>query len=219
MGDITTAVAAKVHDFFSKYPARSYPKGQVLVFAGENPEHIFYLSKGRVRKYDVSYRGEKVIVNIFKTGAFFPMSWALDKTPNAYYYETEAETQLHVVPPEDAKQFLVQNPDVMLDLLTRVYRGTEGLLGRMVHLMSGTARSRVLYDLIVECRRFGADKGEGAYELRTNEVEIAARSGLSRETVSREMRKLKERDWVQVGNGVITINDVAKLEHAIGEHA
>jgi CRP-like cAMP-binding protein len=217
MGDTTTAVTDKVQAFFSKYPARTYSKGQVLVFANENPEHIFYLTKGRVRKYDVSYRGEKVIVNIFKTGAFFPMSWALDQTPNAYYYETEAETQLHVIPPEDAKQFLINNPDVTLDLLARVYRGTEGLMGRMVHLMSGTARSRVLYDLIVECRRFGTDKGEGAYELRTNEVEIAARSGLSRETVSREMRKLKDRDWVRIGSGIITINDLTNLERAIGE--
>lgn len=212
-----TDVANKVDAFFSKYPVRTYTKGQVLVFAGEDPGYIFYLTKGRVRKYDVSYRGEKVIVNIFRTGAFFPMSWALDRTPNTYYYETEAETRLHVVPPEDAKQFLVDNPDVTLDLLTRVYRGTEGLLGRMVHLMSGTARSRVLYDLIVESRRFGMRKGDGEYELSTSEVEIAARSGLSRETVSREMRKLKERDWVRINNGIITVTNIADLERAIGD--
>ncbi|HSW37537.1 MAG TPA: hypothetical protein VLG37_04195 [Candidatus Saccharimonadales bacterium] len=43
-------VANKVDQYFSKYPYRSYPRGQILVFADENPEHIFYLVKGKVRK-------------------------------------------------------------------------------------------------------------------------------------------------------------------------
>jgi len=44
----------------------------------------------------------------------------------------------------------------------RVYSGTDGLIGRLAHLMAGTARSRVLYELLIECRRFGQPRGMGA---------------------------------------------------------
>lgn len=213
---MSSDVAEKIHQFFSTFPKRSYPKGQIIVFADESPGHIFYISKGRVRKYDVSYRGDEVIVNVFKPPAFFPMSWAINHTPNKYFYKTEVATELHVVPADKALQFLKQNPDVMYDLLSRLYSGMEGLLGRVSHLMSGTAKSRLIYELIIECRRFGKRQQNGSYMLETSEVDIAARSGLSRETVNREMHKLKGKGLAVVERNRIVIADLAALESAHG---
>ncbi|MGZ6005413.1 MAG: Crp/Fnr family transcriptional regulator [Candidatus Saccharimonadales bacterium] len=213
-------IAQKIHENLSKFPKRTYPKGQILVFADESPEHIFYIVKGRVRKYDVSYRGEEVIVNIFQNPAFFPMSWAFNRSPNHFFYKTETETELHVVPVDAALNFVKDNPDVMFDLLSRIYRGMDGLLGRVVHLMSGSAKSRLLYELIIECRRFGEKVEEkvedNSVTLGVNEVDLAARSGLSRETVSREMNKLKTEGLVTVNSKGITVKDLEALEKKIG---
>jgi CRP/FNR family cyclic AMP-dependent transcriptional regulator len=209
-------ITAKVHTFFTRYPERSYPKGQILVFANEDPGHIFYLVEGQVRKYDISYRGDEIIVNTFKPSAFFPMSWAINRDKNHYFYKTETSVTLHITPADDALQFLKDNPDVTLDLLARVYRGTEGLLGRMVHLMSGTARSRLLYELIIECRRFGEKQENDTYILTSNEVDLAARSGLSRETVSREIRKLKTKGWAKVDHGHIIVTNFDAIEQSVG---
>jgi len=208
--------ADKVSAIFSKYPKRSYPKGQILVFADENPEHIYYITKGKVRKYDVSYRGDEVIVNIFKPPAFFPMSWAINRSANHFFYKTEMETEVHVVPIDDALVFLKSNPDVMLDLLSRIYKGMDGLLGRVVHLMSGSARSRLIYELIIECRRFGTLNKDGSYSLNITEVDLAARSGLSRETVSREMQNLKKRKWITMLSKEVRVNAISVLEKALG---
>lgn len=206
----------KIDNCFSKFPKRSYPKGQILVFADENPEHIFYIVSGRVRKYDVSYRGDEVVVNVFKPPAFFPMSWAINKSPNKFFYKTETVAELHIVPAAVALEFLQANPDVMLDLLGRIYRGMDGLLGRMVRLMSGTARSRVVYELIIECRRFGEVQPGGGYRLGTSEVDLAARSGLSRETVSRELQRLKEVDIIALQGRVMLVRDLPALERLLG---
>lgn len=211
-----SSVSDKVHKAFSKYPMRTYPKGQILIFADENPEHIFYIAKGRVRKYDVSYRGDEVIVNIYKPSAFFPMSWAINKSQNKYFYKTETKTELHIVPTDIALDFVKANPDVMLDLLSRIYHGLDGLLGRVVHLMSGTAKSRLIYELIMECRRFGTQDKPHIYALNVNEVDFAARSGLSRETISREMQKLKDLGIVSINGKVIEVKDLLALEKMLG---
>jgi len=213
---MATTVAQKVDDHFSKYPRRTYAKGQILVFADESPERIFYIIKGRVRMYDVSYRGDEVVVNVFKPPAFFPMSWAINRAPNKYFYKTEIETEVHIIPVDDALNFIKDNPDVMLDLLSRLYSGMDGLLGRVVHLMSGSARSRLLYELIIECRRFGNKQKSGSYTLAASEIDLAGRSGLSRETVNREMRKAKDEGLVGIGTDGITINDLKALEQKLG---
>lgn len=209
-------IADKNDEFFSKYPLRSYPKGQILIFADESPQHIFYLVAGKVRKYDVSYRGDEIIVNIFKPPAFFPMSWALNRLPNKYFYKTEEPTELRVVPVTDALEYLKSNPDVMLDLLSRIYRGMDGMFGRLVRLMSGSAKSRLIYELIIESRRFGKKLAEKHLLLSASESDLAARTGLSRETVSREMQKLKEQKLVQVDHRGIVVKDLTALEHLHG---
>jgi CRP-like cAMP-binding protein len=211
-------ISQKIDKYFSKYPRRSYRKGQILVFADESPEHIFYIVKGSVCSYDISYRGDEVIVNIFKPPAFFPMSWAINRTPNRYYYKTETEAELHIVPINDALNFIKDNPDVMLDLLSRVYKGMDGLLGRIVHLMSSPAKSRLLYELIIECRRFGQKNKDGSYSLSTNEVDLAARTGLSRETISREMHRIEEEGLVTVDGGIV-VKDLASLVKKLGAAA
>jgi CRP-like cAMP-binding protein len=210
-------ISVKIDKFFSKYPKRSYPKGQLIIFGNENPEHIYYIAKGKVRSYDISYRGDEVIVNIFHPPAFFPMSWAINKTDNKYFYKTESESVLHTVPAEDALEFLKANPDVMLDLLSRLYKGIDGLLGRIVHLMSGTAKSRLVYELIIECRRFGKpiDKKD-QYLLEVKESDLAARSGLSRETISREMKSLKSEKLVSFTKEGLVVEDLPSLESKLG---
>lgn len=212
----SSSVNDKIDAFFSTYPKHSYPKGQILIFADEEPPYIFYIKEGLVRKYDVSYRGDEVVVNLFKPPAFFPMSWAINRTPNTYFYKTELASVLHIVPAEDALAFIKDNPDVMFDLLARVYRGSEGMLGRLVHLMSGTAQSRLIYELILETRRFSTANKDKTFTLSANESDLAARTGLSRETVSREIQKLKDSHAVDVIAGHVTVTDLQALEQKLG---
>lgn len=212
---MTDSIENKIDAAFSKFPKRSYPKGQILVFADETPHHIFYITKGRVRMYAVSYRGDEVIVNIFKPPAFFPMSGVINHSQNKYFYKAETETELHIIPADAALTFLKENPDVTLDLLSRVYRGVDGLLGRLVHLMSGSAKSRVLYELLIEAKRFGAQQNNGAVVLDINEVDLASRAGMSRETVSREMKKIKAEGIATVNTRGITITDISVLESKV----
>lgn len=213
---MATPVVDKLDTFFSTFPLRTYPKGQILVFAGEAPSHIFYVISGRVRKYDISYRGDEVIVNIFQHPAFFPMSWAINHTPNEYFYAAETSVQVRVAPPAETVRFVSENPDVMYDLLSRLYRGTEGLLGRVVQLMAGTARSRLVYELVIEARRFGKKMPDGSYVLDVTEADLAARSGMSRETVSREFSKLTKESLVHGGRDGITLHDLDALVAKLG---
>jgi CRP-like cAMP-binding protein len=213
---MSSAIRDKIYAYFSQYPKRTYPKGQILVFANENPTNVFYLESGKVRKYDVSYRGDEVIVNIFKPLVFFPMSWALNEIPNKYFYKTEEPSVMYVVPPADVIKFLKTNPDVAVYFMARIYKTMDNMLGRMVHLMSGTAKSRLIYELIIEGHRFGKKMKDSSIMLNITESDIAARTGLSRETVNREMRKLKDQGEVTISSQGIVITDVTALET---EHA
>lgn len=209
------AIRTLVYEEFSKYAKRSYDKGQIIIFGGEEPACVYYVLHGKVREYSITSRGDEVILNIFKPPAFFPMSWALNRTPNSYFYRTEEPTELHLVPADAAVAFLQSHPEITLDLLSRVYRGVDGLFGKMVQLMSGTAESRLAHELLIECRRFGVKQPDDSFQLEATESDLAARSGLTRETVSRGMQKLKLQKCVEVTSNGVLVTDVDRLEAII----
>lgn len=210
--------ASKVTAFFSQYKLRTFGKGQVLIFDDDDAPYVFHLVSGQVKMYDTTYRGDEVILNIFKPPAFFPMSLAINKTHNPYIYEAETVVEARRAPADEVVAFLHANPDVTFDLLSRLYKGVDGLLGRMAHLMSGSAKSRLAYELVIECRRFGKQQKDGSCLLATKEVELAGRAGLSRETVSREMQKLIAAGYVTTSPQGLRVSNVDTLEQELGTH-
>jgi len=213
---MTEDIAHKVEEFFAKYRLRSYTKGQILILNDESTENVYYLIKGSVKQYDVTYRGDEIILNIFKPPAFFPMSIAINHTPNPYIYEADTDIELRQAPADEVVEFIKANSDVMYDLLSRLYRGVDGLLGRTAHLMGSSAKSRLIYELILEARRFGTSQEDGSCLLSINEKDLGARAGLSRETVNREVHKLKSEDFIAISNKAIVIKNLANLEKKLG---
>lgn len=209
-------VAKKVAAFFGDYPLKEFSKGEVMILADEDPKYVYHLVEGHVREYDISYRGDQIVVNVFKPPAFFPMSWTLANVPNRYFFEAGETVKAHLAPVEDVYNFVKSDPDVAIDLLIRLYTGIEGLQRRMAHLMGGSAKSRLLFELIIECRRFGKQRANGAYVITISESEIGARAGLSRETVSRGLNELKKMDLISVGRQGIVLRDLDALERKLG---
>jgi CRP-like cAMP-binding protein len=202
----------KVDTFFRKYSLQTYKKGQVLLLSNETPTHIFYIEEGRVKQYEITYKGSEIIVNTFKPGSYFIMLTALTGLPNLYYFSAETDVKLRCAPIKDVADFVNNNPDVMKDLLTRIYKVMESLLRRMTHLMSGSARGRVIYEILLDVR--GSGEGKHLGRLSITEAELASRAGLSRETVSREISYLKKKGLL-ASSSKVRVVDLPQLEKAL----
>jgi len=211
------ATRAEADKQFSIYPLRRYNKGQILLFSGENPVNCYYLVNGIIRKYDISYKGNEVIVGLFKPPYLLPVSWIVNKTPNKFYYDAAINIEVRIIPPEIAAKFVKSSSKIMFSFLKNIYSDNQILLGRMVHLMIGNARSRVLYELLAECHKFGKDVSSESCKIFVNESDLASQTGLSRETVSREIHKLSQKGLLTVGRNCILIKDHAKLEKLLEE--
>lgn len=199
------AITSKLTRFFANYPVRRYAQGDIILFADNTVPPVLCIAKGRIAQYDIAENGNKAMLNIFQPPAFFPMMNAINGTPNRHFYEALTDVQLRAAPPEEAVQFLRDNPDVTFDLLSRLYSGVDGLLGKVTQLMAGTARARLVLELSIAAQRFGAEAADGAKVVRFTETQLAHQTGLARETVSRELQKLKKEGLISTAKGVITV--------------
>lgn len=213
----TQSIKEVVEDFFQDYPLVRFGKGQSILRPGDEVAKVLYLTEGRIIEYDISPAGNTVIINTFKPGAFFPMSSVLNAQKSEYFFDADSLVAARAAPAAHVVDFLKTNPEVTLDLLRRVYGGTDGILRRMAHLMGGNARSRLIYELINAAHRYGEVQPDGTLRISLSESDIAKRSGLSRETVSRIISELKASQLVSVHRSGIGIPRLASLEALIGD--
>ena len=190
------SVLDKLNGLFSNSSVIKYRKGEIMTFANQDPEGISFLLDGVVEQYDITPEGNKITVNIFKPPAFFPMSWAINKTSNTYFFATLTDVKIKRLDSDIVVLFLKNNPEVTFDLLSRVYQGTDALLKRLVLAASGIASNRLIFELLIEAYRFGIDQEGSKTLIKVRQSNLAARSGLARETVSREIHKLESNGTV-----------------------
>lgn len=199
--------------FFSDCPTKSYDRGDTIIMSHRDPPGILWLIDGIVEQYDITPEGNKVTVNVFKPGAYFPMSWAINKTPNGYFYGALTGVKLRQADADKTVAFVKSHPEIMFDLLSRVYKGTDALLKRLVLAASGMAANRLIFELLIEAYRFGEEK-DGVRIITITQSALAARSGLARETVSRELQKLEKENLIERTKQEIRVNS-KKLEEKL----
>ncbi len=209
------AVSKKIESFFTKFKHQVYKKGEILVRADEDPSGIFYLKDGIVREYAISKNGDEIVVNIFKPYSFFPMSWAINNTKNRYFFEAVTPVEVWKASKEKAVEFIKQEPEVLYNLLSRVYSGTDGLLTRMSYLMSGNAYTRLIAELLIHAKRFGIKEKDASVRLTLSERELATQSGMTRETISREIKILKNKNLVTFTKNTLIINNLSRFEEEL----
>lgn len=201
-----------LEDFFARARIMHYKKGDTILRAGDEPQGVFFIKRGYVRIYSLSPEGEEMTLIIFKPQDFFPMIWAFNNTQNMFYVEAMTSVELYRLPREEFIGFIKGNPEVLFELMSKILVRLGGLLQRMQYLAFGNAYSRVASILFICAERFGKKVGENmVIQVPLTHKDIANLVGMTRETVSIEMKKLAHKRIIAYKGRAVTVRDFPKL--------
>jgi CRP/FNR family transcriptional regulator, cyclic AMP receptor protein len=198
---------------------RSIPRNQIVLYQGEATMQYHIIKEGVVRAYSILENGTEVIVALHGPGDFFPSSTATATAIlSVFYYETMTPVELESYPVDQfadvQAQMFAEQPDYW----------SHRYLGALLHinaLAQTTADGKLAHTLQYLTIRFGHELTGGVMtriELKLTQQDIAALSGISRETVNIELNKLKAKGVVSEKSKLYTVNTKALLKH-IGDDA
>ncbi|MEO6509195.1 MAG: Crp/Fnr family transcriptional regulator [Patescibacteria group bacterium] len=203
----------RIGAFYSQFPLHTFKKGEIIILPDDNPSVVFYLKEGLVREYAISLQGIEITLHIFHPHSYFPMMWAIADIPNRYYYEAFGDVQLFRAPKDKVIAFLKENSDILLELTKRVFQGLDKLTSRIEYLSYGKAYERVVSVLLYLDRHFGKEKDKQIhFENTFTHRDIGSLAGITRETTSRELEKLKKKGIISYDHQSIIINDIGNLK-------
>lgn len=202
----------EIINFFKSYPSQKINKGHILLRPGEIPHYAYYLLTGTVNLYDIASSGNEIIVNTYRERDILPLTNVFDMSESHFFLEAETSLTTLVAPIEDLNHFIATNPKVSLHLLAKVLRENDYLFRHLSHQMGGAAISQILFEIINNARKFGTRLPSGDTKLTLNESSLAKRVGLSRETVNRNLKELKQQGIVRSGSSGIIVTNLEHLD-------
>lgn len=206
------SAAQKLNNFFSEFKKYRYKKGEVILRGGDNPQGVYFISKGYVGEYSISKEGEELTLIIFKPEDFFPIQWVFNDRPSSHYFEAMTVIELWRCPKADFIAFIEANPEIFLELTKHIVLRLGGLMQRMEQLAFGNAYQKVASILAICAERFGKRERKNiVVQVPLTHKDIAELLGLTRETVSIEIKKLERKGTIGHRNRLIIIKDIEGL--------
>ena len=200
---LTESQAISVADAVVK---RRFKRGEVIVEQGKKSNALFILLNGRARVVTADSRGREVILATLQPGDHICEMSLIDNEPHSATVRAEVQTDVLMLGRIEFARCLPENSSM-------AYAVMRGLVQRLRHA-DRKIESLALMDVYGRVARalleFATETGDGEMLIREkiSRQDIAKMVGASREMVSRVMKDLEERGFIQTQeNGSIVVKE------------
>jgi CRP/FNR family cyclic AMP-dependent transcriptional regulator len=191
----------RVQDFVCEYPVRQFDRNQTILLKGDVPETVFAIKSGFVKGYDIDAIGNEQLVWLGAKGDVFPMTWAIALQEDVdYFYSAFTDVELYAVERKALLNFLKTNHSALFEITKRLTTRLADALRHLNAAEKAKAEEKILHTLYFLSLRFGhlenGDDSAREITLPITHQDIANLLGLTRETVTVELKKLKDQGVV-----------------------
>lgn len=207
----------KWQEFLKVYQYRLYRRGQIILFQGESPRYVYLVKKGLVKTYNIDYDGKEQFIDIGSTGTIFPKLWIWGQENNAqYYYEALSDCDIYVIPKEAYRSFIKKDPELVMDEMTNAlvdYKNSSTRLNALLYTRASDKLAHIL-KYLANSYAPNSHKDHLTINIKLTHQHLASLTGLTRETVSVELNKLKNQGVIKYKPSEYKIN-VRKLDQIL----
>ncbi len=188
---------------------RKYLKNSVVLQEGE-PGDSFFLTVSGVGKFVLfSEDGKEIILSEFSEGDFFGEIAILDGEPRSSSVTTKTECEFIVIQGKDLFEIMKNHPGVSIKIIQNFCERMRGLTKKVGSLTFLDATGRVASFILETAKKSGSQIKQGVrIENFPSVQEISSTLALTRETVSRALKNMKDQGYVaQTGKTLIVHED------------
>lgn len=198
---------------------KQHRKGQLIQTLGN--EHTFSMvNRGFVKRYLISKDGTQSLQLVYGPGHCFPLTSALfilldqpiEHSQETYYYEAMTDAEIFTISGEELQAAVVDDPLIYKDLLGIAGQLLQGSLQQAENMALKSAFWRTAHQLVFIAHKYGKPTANGiGFTLPITQQDLGDNLSLNRETISRELTKLRARGLITGGRDIV-ITDIDKLK-------
>ncbi len=196
----------------SRSSEQNYKKGQIVFREGAYPAGIFYIVRGKVKKYKVDGEGREQIIYVANTGELVGYHAILSVESYPDSAAVLEESTITFIPKDDFLEALDRSDVLNRRLLKTLSHEFTVLANSLTMFAQKSVRERLALQLIVIREKYKADIDPGMpVEINLSRDDLASLVGTARENVVRILSEFKQEGTIEIKGRKIIVLDVKRL--------
>jgi len=198
--------------FLSQMMVKQFKKGQNIFTEGTYPAGIYFIKKGKVKKYKSLNGGKEQIIYVCSEGELLGYASFLseERYPDSATSITEAT--IGFISRDKLQKLLDQYPELSLMLMKNLSHEYGVLVNFIATFTQKTVRERVALTLLILQEKFKDDVNEnGEVQIVLSRADFANIVGTAVATLVRLLHDFKEEKLLRTNGRKIVINDQLQL--------
>ncbi|NII27835.1 Crp/Fnr family transcriptional regulator [Pseudoflavitalea sp. X16] len=189
-----------------------YSKGEIIFREGAYPSGIFYIKKGKAKKYKVAKEGSEHIIYVANTGELLGFHAILegDRYPDSA--ASLEDSSIIFFPKEDFLEVLQRSSVLSRRLLKTLSHEFAVIVNSLTLFTQRSVRERLALQLVVLREKYKVDFQPGMpVEINLSREDLANLVGTARENIVRILSEFKEAGILETKGRKIIVKDVVAL--------
>jgi len=182
---------------------RAIRKRTIVLYQGEVPRSGYFVKSGTLKVYRINRYGEEQIVGFRTRGELLPETWLFGKTSSTlYYYEALEDCELLSFDRRSFREAMDASSELRDKLFGYLINSHTSLLIQVTALNQSRAADKLALMLFYLMYRYGHEEKPGEFhiELELTHTIIGSLIGVTRETMSVELGKLRKKGIIDYGS-------------------
>lgn len=189
-----------------------YDKGEIIFREGSFPPGIFFIRRGKVKKYKVDHAGNEQILYVANTGELIGYHALLSEERYPDSASALEGSVISFIPKEDFLEVLHTSQVLSQRLLKLLSHEFTVFANNVALFAQRSARERLATQLVVMREKYKENYQPGmAVEINLSRDDLASMVGTARENVVRILKEFKGNGAIQTRGRKIIVTDVHKL--------
>jgi len=197
--------SVSIDKFLEHCHRRRYPPKSVIIYAGDQPDVLYYILEGSVTVLIEDSDGREIVLAYLNPGDFFGEMGLFDESARSAWVRTRTTVELAEISYARYRQLAEKDAGILFALASQMatrLRKTSRKVGDLAFLDVTGRVARTLLDL---CKEPDAMTHPDGMQIRITRQEIGRIVGCSREMVGRVLKSLEEQNLINVKGKTIVV--------------
>jgi CRP-like cAMP-binding protein len=208
----------QIEDFFRRQPANTVPAGELVIRPWDQRDSVIFVQSGFLKIFSTTRRGREITVTYFNPAKHCGnVAFSLEDEFRRYSIEALTPVVIRKVLRSEFVAFLDQHPEICRGMSLCLASLVKDLFEQIEALKSGSSYQRLSSCLYCLARELGQETSPGrTINCRLTHRMLASLTGLTRETVTIQLRQLKQKGLVDYQRHIYQVPDLEKLRVETG---
>lgn len=192
---------------------RKYKKNRIVFMEGEAAEAVYFVKNGKIKISKNTSEGKEHIIHIMTDGEVFAEACLFGISPYPANAEAVEDSEVYMIKNADLEKLLESSPKTAIQIIKVMSKRLNLVSSQIENLALRDAYGRTA-SLIIQLLKNDGINAEDGVAIKTNlsRQDMGNMVGLTRETLTRALTRLKNDRAIDIDRDEIKVLDLDKLK-------